>query len=195
MNSTASTLAARYKTLLAIYNINTPLRLAHFFAQIDHESNLRPIQENLMYSVQGLLKTFGKYFTATSAVNYARKPEKIANKVYANRMGNGSESSGDGYKYRGRGFIQLTGRNNYKALSEGTGIDYVNNPDWLLNEPDAMIAALWFWKVNNLNKYADQDNLDAVSDLINIGRITSKYGDSNGFQDRNNKLIKYKKVF
>lgn len=187
-------LLKKYKTLLGRYGVNTILRQAMFLAQMDHESGLRPISENLNYSESGLLKTFSKYFTPSEAKKFARKPESIANRVYANRMGNGNEASGDGWKYRGRGFIQLTGKNNYKLLSEGTGVDYLNNPDLLLNEADAMIAALWYWDTNNLNKWADLGDIDTVSDIINIGRSTEKYGDANGFKDRKAKYNKYLKL-
>lgn len=189
-------LSIKYKTLLNKYEVNTPLRLAHFFAQITHESGLKPIQENLNYSKEGLLKTFKKYFpTIGAATPYHRKPMEIANKVYANRMGNGDEKSEDGWKYRGRYFIQITGKDNYIALQKATGIDYADNPDEHLNEVDSMIAALWYWKVNKLNILADKDNLDAVSDVINLGRVTPKVGDSNGYADRLAKLIEYKKIF
>lgn len=177
-------LLTKYKTLMSNYDVNTLLRKAMFMAQIDHESGLKPISERTNYRREVLLKVFGKYFNESNVDNYYGKPEKILNKVYGNRMGNGNESSGDGYRYRGRGFIQLTGKNNYKALSEYTGIDYVSNPDLLLNEADAMIAALWFWKTNNLNYYADRKDLDKVSDIINIGRTTTPIGDSNGYAHR-----------
>lgn len=180
-------LANKYKTLLDKNEINTSLRLSHFFAQIHHESNLKPINENLNYSPAGLNKTFHKYFpTIESTSTYARNPKKIANKVYANRMGNGDEKSGDGYTYRGRGFIQLTGKNNYQSLSKDTGIDYINNPDKLLNEPDAMIAALWFWNKNKLNILADKDDIIAVTKRINGGR--------NGLDHRIQLLTEYKKI-
>lgn len=183
----------KYKTLLNKYEVNTPKRQAMFLAQIAHESGLKPISENLNYSESGLLKVFKKYFTSAQAKQYARKPQAIANRVYANRGGNGNEASGDGWKYRGRGFIQLTLKDNYKALSNDTGIDYVLNPDLLLNEADAMIAALWYWKKNNLNSYADKGDIDGVSDIINFGRKTITYGDSNGFKDRNAKYQMYLK--
>lgn len=189
-------LALRYRTLLTSYGVNTPLRLAHFFAQIDAESGLKPISENLNYSSQGLRTTFLKYFPTVAIANkYARKPEMIANRVYANRMGNGNEASGDGWKYRGRGFIQVTGKDNYRLLSKDTRIDYLNNPDWLLREADSMIAALWYWKLIKANERADKDNLDAISDLINIGRVTTKIGDANGFEHRKEKLRFYKIFF
>jgi putative chitinase len=192
----ATQLSRKYITLLTKGKINTPLRLAHFFAQLSHESSLLPILENLNYSAAGLVTTFKKYFpTLVLANKYARQPIKIANKVYADRMGNGSTLSGEGAKFRGRGFIQITGKNNYAKLSKSTGIDYVSNPDLLLREADAMIAAIWYWNVNNLSSHADIDNIDAVSDIVNIGRMTEKYGDSNGFKDRKAKLVLYKKEF
>lgn len=193
--ATALELSKKYKTILDKGSINTPLRLSHFFAQLDHESNLIPKRENLNYSETGLLSTFRKYFTAYSAKQYARKPEAIANKVYANRMGNGDEKSGDGWKYRGGGLLQHTGKNEYQTLTDNLGVDYVKNPELLNNEADSLLAAIDYWDRLNLNKYADKDNLDAISDLINIGRLTQAYGDANGFADRKNKLIKYKADF
>lgn len=184
----------KYKTLLFKNGICTPLRLAHFFAQIDHESGLKPISENLNYSKEGLLKTFSRYFTPEQAKEYAKRPISIANRVYSARMGNGGEISGDGWRYRGRGFLQITGKDNYKQLSIDTGLDCVNNPDLLLIEANAMISALWFWNKNKLNLLADKDNLDAISDLINLGRVTVKTGDSNGFLHRKLLLDKYKKL-
>lgn len=189
-------LASKYNSLLNKYDINTPLRRAHFFAQIYHESGFNAgLAENMNYSKKRLLEVFGKYFTNEQAERYVGKPEAIGSRVYANRMGNGSEQSKEGYRYRGRGFIQLTGKDNYTALSKYSGVDYVSNPDLLLNEADAMIAACWYWKINNLNKYADIDDIDGVSDLVNIGKKTSRYGDSNGFKDRLEKLKYYKKQF
>ena len=189
-------LATKYKSLLNKNKVNTPLRLAHFFAQLSHESNLLPISENLNYSAKGLMTTFKNYFPNLAVANkYQRRPKEIANRVYANRMGNGQEQSGDGWKYRGRGFIQLTGKDNYAKVSKSTGVDYIKNPDFLLNEADAMIVALWYWNVNKLNSYADKDDIDAISDIINIGRPTERYGDSHGFKDRKAKLEKFKIKF
>ena len=192
---TALELSKKYKTLLEKNRLNTPLRLAHFFAQLDHESGLIVKRENMNYSAERLLQVFPKYFTSATAQQYARKPEAIANRVYANRMGNGNEASGDGWKYRGGGFLQHTGKNEYQTLKERTGIDYVANPELLLNEADALIAALDYWNRSNLSLLADKDDLDGISDLINIGRKTTKYGDSNGFADRAAKLKFYKTVF
>lgn len=181
-------LAKKYKTLLAKNGITTPLRLSHFFAQLHHESGLKPIEENLRYSAKRLREVFPKYFhTIEMANRYAMKEREIANRVYANRMGNGNENSGDGWKYRGRGFIQLTGKENYTKLSNATGICYVQNPDLLLNEADAMIAALWFWNSRNLNIYADRDDVRAVTLRIN--------GGYNGLKHREDLTDYYKKIF
>lgn len=181
-------LANKYRTILAQNGITTPLRKAHFFAQIHHESNLQPVEENLNYSAKGLLRVFRKYFpTNTLAIAYARQPEIIANRVYACRMGNGAEWTGDGWRYRGRGFIQITGKYNYQKLSEDTGIDYLNNPELLLTEADSMISALWFWNRNNLNRFADKDNIKAITKRIN--------GGYNGLEHRKELLEHYKKIF
>ena len=177
-------LQKKYKTILELYGVNTSLRLSHFFSQISHESGLKPISENLNYSEDGLLNTFGKYFNKTTAKLYARKPEKIANRVYANRMGNGNEASGEGWKYRGRGFIQITGKENYFRLANDTDIDCLKNPDLLLEEANAMISACWFWKLKNLNKLADKDDIKEITRRIN--------GGYNGLEHRKELLIKYK---
>lgn len=177
----------KYKSLLEQYGVISPLQKAHFMAQIDHESGLKPISENLNYRPQTLMRVFPKYFSTIAKANeYAGKPSAIANKVYANRMGNGNEASGDGYKYRGRGYIQLTGKDNYKALTKATGIDFVNNPDLLLQEVNAMIAALWFWKKNNLSAHAAKDDIRTVTRIIN--------GGFNGLPHRTELLKKYKSI-
>lgn len=177
-------LYSKYKTLFNKNNVNTPLRLAHFMAQIEHESNLKPVNENLNYSQKRLLQIFGKYFNQESSRKYARKPKEIANIVYANRMGNGNTDSGDGWNYRGRGFIQITGRNNYTRLSKDTGIDYIKEPWLLLNDPDALISALWYWSSINGNKHADNDDIKKITKLIN--------GGYNGLAHREQLLKKYK---
>ena len=163
--------ALRYDSLLNSYGIDTSLRRAHFFTQLWHESKLMPVSENLNYSSSGLMTIFKKYFNVATANLFARNPHKIANKVYANRMGNGDEASGDGWKYRGRGFIQLTGKSNYIILAKDTRIDFLNNPDLLLTEANSMIAACWFWKSNNLNQFADKDDVVSVRKRINGGTI------------------------
>jgi putative chitinase len=177
----------KYKSLFSKYKVNTSLRIAHFMSQLEHESNLEPISENLNYSSKGLNTTFKKYFPAIKdTIGYERKPLLIANKVYANRMGNGAESSGDGWKYRGRGFIQLTGKDNYASLAKDTGLDCLKNPDLLLEEANAIIAALWFWDKNKLNDLADKDDCEGVTKKIN--------GGYHGLDDRKRLLLKWKKI-
>jgi putative chitinase len=158
------------------FGINTPLRVAHFLAQCGHESGgFRVTQENLNYSAKGLNGIFKKYFpTEASAAAYARQPQKIANKVYANRMANGSEASGDGYKFRGRGYIQLTGRDNYTQFGKAIGVDIPNNPD-LVSSTYALASAAWFWSKNGLNKLADVGASDSavtsITKRVNGGTI------------------------
>ena len=175
----------KYKSLFYKYGLNTPLRISHFMAQIHHESNLKPVQENLNYSSDRLLQIFPKYFNEKNVKGYHRFPEAIANVVYSNRMGNGDYNSKDGWRYRGRGFIQLTGKSNYEALSNDTGIDFVSNPDLLLDEVDAMVSALWFWNKNGLNKLADKDDINSITKRIN--------GGFNGLDHRKQLLTQYKK--
>jgi len=178
-------LQTKYKSLFERYGLTTKLRIAHFMAQIEHESGLKPISENLNYSAQGLMQTFSKYFNTSESLSYARKPEKIANRVYANRMGNGNEASGEGWKYRGRGFLQITGKINYHQLANDTDLDCLKNPDLLLEETNAMISALWFWNKSNLNALADKDDLKGITRKIN--------GGYNGLEHRKELLLKYKK--
>jgi putative chitinase len=158
------------------FGINTPLRVAHFLAQCGHESGgFRVTQENLNYSAKGLNGIFRKYFpTEAAAAAYARQPQKIANKVYANRMANGSEASGDGYKFRGRGYIQLTGRDNYTQFGKAIGVDIPSNPD-LVSSKYALASAAWFWSKNGLNKLADGGASDtavtSITKRVNGGTI------------------------
>jgi len=159
------------------YEINTPKRQAAFIAQVAHESgHLRHVVENLNYSANGLLKVFRKYFDANTANQYARKPELIANRVYANRMGNGPESSGDGWKHRGRGLIQLTGKDNYTAFAEDMemtideAIEYLETPD------GAVESAAWFWDQRGLNSIADRGDITTISRRVN--------GGTNGLSER-----------
>jgi len=161
--------------VLPTYEINTPERIASFLAQCGHESaGFTVLQENLNYSADGLNKIFKKYFpTLESAQPYARKPEMIANRVYGGRMGNGDEHSGEGYKFRGRGPIQLTGKANYEACSEFLFQDdtLVQNPDMLLDPEYALHSACWFWWKNDLNKFADTADLVTMTKRINGGTI------------------------
>jgi putative chitinase len=159
------------------YNINTPARVASFLAQCGHESGGWTVfEENMYYSAQGLTKIFPKYFpTIESAAVFAKKPEMIANNIYANRMGNGAPESGDGYRFRGRGPIQLTGRSNYTAFAKEMFEDWqnvVDNPDWVTADRDfALMSAIWFWNKNGLNKEADAGDIKTMTRKINGGYI------------------------
>ena len=148
---------------IAKFELNTPLRLAHFLAQAGHESGgFKAVNENLNYGAKGLLGIFKKYFpTEEKAKLYERKPEKIANLVYGSRMGNGPEASGEGYKFRGRGYIQLTGKDNYKAFDAVVAESIVENPD-LVATKYPLLSAAWFFHKNGLHKIADQGATDAV---------------------------------
>jgi putative chitinase len=179
---------AQLPDTMAKFEINTPLRLAHFLAQAGHESgNFRLTKENLNYSAKGLNGIFKKYFpTLEAAAAYERKPEKIANKVYANRMGNGDEASADGAKYCGRGYIQLTGKTNYQAFFTSMKLD-VNSDPALVATQYALASAAWFWSKNGLNKLADGGATDAV-----VTSITKRVnGGTIGLDDR----IKHFKEF
>ena len=148
-------------------------RQAGFIAQCAHESgSFCRVTENLNYSPEGLVKIFGKYFpTIESTKGYARLPDKIANKVYANRMGNGPESSGDGWKYRGRGLIQLTGKSNYLKCGPSMGLDLTATPEYLETVAGAVKSAYWFWSTNGLNSFADADDIKGMTKKINGGYI------------------------
>lgn len=159
--SKAVELLKKYKTLLNNYGINTPLRLAMFFAQTDHESG-------------GF-----KYTKELGNDAYFKK--------YEGRKDLGNTVKGDGLRFKGRGFIQVTGRYNYTLISKDTRIDYLNNPQWLEREPDAMISALWYWNKHNLNKFADTKDIEGSTKVIN--------GGYNGLEKRKEKYQKYLKLF
>jgi len=173
---------------IELFQINTPLRLAHFLAQCSHESgDFKLTTENLNYSVKGLMSVFHKYFPNEAiAKQYERQPEKIANKVYANRMGNGSEQSGDGYKFRGRGYIQLTGKDNYKAFGDHIKVDLLTTPD-LVATKYPLTSAAFFFNRNKLWDICDKgDSIDVVtmvSKRVNGGTI--------GLEDSINKFRLY----
>lgn len=171
------------------FQINTPLRLCHFLAQCAHESgNFKAVSENLNYGAKGLLGTFKKYFpTEAKALQYERKPEKIANLVYASRMGNGDEASGDGFKYRGRGYIQLTGKINYESFDKVVEENVTTNPD-LVATKYPLLSAAWFWNSRTLNILADKGATDA-----DVTAITKKVnGGTHGLDDR---IAKFKKFY
>jgi putative chitinase len=157
------TVIAQIPDVMTKFEINTPLRLAHFLAQCGHESGgFKAVQENLNYGAKGLMGIFKKYFPdGTKAALYERKPEKIANLVYGNRMGNGPESSGEGYKFRGRGYIQLTGKDNYKAFDAVVPENLIESPD-LVATKYPLLSAAWFFHKNGLHKIADGGATDAV---------------------------------
>lgn len=158
-------------------DINTNDRICFFLAQTAHESSyFKALIENLNYSKEGLLKTFPKYFTSSTASSYARKPEKIANRVYANRMGNGPESSGDGWKFRGKGLIQLTGKNNHVGFAKDMNMSLDEAVAYLQTKEGAAMGAAWFWEVNNLNRFCDKVDMAGLTKAIN--------GGSNGLSDR-----------
>lgn len=166
------------------YSINNTVRQAAFLGQCMHESNsFKTLQENLHYSANGLKAVWGSRFPNDEIANrYANKPDMIANKVYANRMGNGDEESGDGWKYRGRGVIQCTGKDLYKTLSDALNIDLIANPDLLMEMPYAVMSAGWFWNKKGLNALADAKDYKEMTKRIN--------GGFNGLDDRIAKINK-----
>ena len=174
------------------YKINTAERISHFLAQVNYESGyMNYVEENLNYSAKQLLKVFPKYFkTMDEAKEYEYKGEKIANKVYATRMGNGDEQSGDGYRYRGRGLIQLTGKNNYLKFSKWYNDSkiFVDNPDLLLQPQFAVLSAFFYWDTHKLNDYI----VDNVDDYTICKLLTKKInGGYNGLEER---FRLYKKI-
>jgi putative chitinase len=156
------------------FKIDTAVKLAHFLAQCGHESGgFRVVNENLNYSAKGLQGIFKKYFpTPVLAEQYQRKPEKIANRVYASRMGNGDEASGEGFKFRGRGYIQLTGKQNYTAFGKAINEDIAANPD-LVATKYPLLSAAWFFSKNCLTKCKDASDASvlAVTKCVNGGTI------------------------
>jgi putative chitinase len=172
---------AQLPDTIAKFELNTPLRLAHFLAQAGHESGgFKAVTENLNYGAKGLLGIFKKYFPTQEKANlYERKPEKIANLVYGGRMGNGPETSGEGFKYRGRGYIQLTGKDNYKAFDLVVEENITENPD-LVATKYPLLSAAWFFHKNGLHKIADEGSSDAV-----VTKVTKRVnGGTIGLADR-----------
>ena len=160
-----------------LFEIDTEQRIAFFLAQVAHESNnFLTLEENLNYSENGLRETFPTHFSGDEFAQYAHQPEKIANRVYANRMGNGSEESGDGWLFRGRGPLQCTGRNMYRRVGGGIGVNLEANPDLVLEPNYGALAAGYFWRFMGLNELADAGNFVAITRRIN--------GSLNGEADR-----------
>ena len=168
--------------------LTTVNRMAGFLAQAAHESGqFRVVRENLNYSAEGLLRVFRKYFTSPEmAARYARKPVEIGNLVYANRMGNGNEASGDGFKFRGRGFFQVTGRDNYTNCGRALGMDLIATPELLERTKPATNSALWFWNSRNINRFADDNDIRGMTFVIN--------GGYNGLDERTHYYLLAKKV-
>jgi len=190
-NLLGASVGGEIASVMKQYDISTPLRLAHFLAQCAHESaNFTALRENLNYSTDGLLKIFPKYFRdRATAEAYARKPEKIANRVYASRMGNGDEASGDGFKFRGRGFIQLTGKSNYTEFGKFIGEDLVANPDLVATKYPLSSAGFFFMK-NVLWTICDRGATDEV-----VTALTRRVnGGTHGLADRIQKFKKYHSV-
>lgn len=159
--------------LLPDYDINTPQRIAAFIAQCSHESaGFKFLKENLNYRAESLMRVWPRYFpTIEIARQYAHKQEKIANRAYANRMGNGNEASGDGWRFCGRGLIQLTGRNNYEAFAESIETPVEEIPEYLATFEGAAQSACWFWDTNELNKWADKGDMVTLTKKINGGTL------------------------
>ena len=155
------------------FEINTPLRLAHFISQCAHESvGFTDVRENLNYSADGLKRVFPNYFPGTLSESYARQPSKIGSHVYADRMGNGDEDTGDGYNYRGRGFLQVTGKENYELFGESINVDVVSNPDIIATDYP-LLSAAWFFSVNNIlpicDRGSDRSVVESVTKRVNGG--------------------------
>jgi predicted chitinase len=174
------------RLLMPQHGIDTPNRVHHFLAQIFHESgNLRNTRENMNYSAARLLQIFPRHFTQAQAREYQGDPERIANRAYAGRNGNGPETSGDGWRYRGRGLIQLTGRRNYYHFAQWVQEDVIAHPERVAG-PLAVDAAVWYWVANGLNELADQDDIRIVTRVIN--------GGYHGIEDRRRLLTRAREV-
>jgi len=185
--SKSTDLYLKYKTIFTKGGFVTTERLACYFGRAIAEvgESLVAKRESGYYkTIESARATFYTPFKNKSddfVRSYLFNSKKMLNYVYANRMGNGSESSGDGYKNRGGGIFQTTGKNNLRKLSQDTGIDFLSNPDLLIKEAESIIASIWYWNENKLHYYADRMNIDAIGDIVNKGRLTKSIGDSHGF--------------
>jgi putative chitinase len=182
---------AEIQSAIDTFSINTPTRLSHFLGQCAHESgNFKFTSENLNYSTKGLIATFPKYFKQPGlAEAYARNPERIASRVYAERMGNGTEGSGDGWKFRGRGYIQLTGKSNYSAFDKFVNEDVMSNPN-LVASKYPLLSAGWFFHKNKLNLISDKGLTEPV--MLELTKRIN--GGINGLQDRIKYTTKFGKI-
>lgn len=179
--------APRLDSACRLMGIDTPLELAHFLAQVAHESAFKPISENLFYSAGQLVKTWPTRYTPERAALYARQPERIANHSYASRYGNGNEASGDGWRYRGRGAFQLTFRDNYRNYGRLLGFDLEGAPDLAMQYGVGARVAALYWKVHGLDAKANRDDLLGITSVIN--------GGLNGIQERRRLLDRAKAAF
>jgi putative chitinase len=173
-NAEAAAWADAAMEILPKYEINTPNRIAGFFAQCGHESmNFTVLSENLNYRAETLEKLFSKYFSKSgrNAADYAKQPEKIANVIYASRMGNGDTASGDGYRFRGRGVVQLTGRDNYTAFGLTIGMMAIDVIEYVITKKGALESACWYWNSRNLNAACDANDIVKMTKLVNGGTI------------------------
>ena len=173
-NSDAAAWADAAMEILPKYEINTPNRIAGFFAQCGHESmNFTVLSENLNYRAETLEKLFSKYFSKAgrNAADYAKQPEKIANVIYANRMGNGDTASGDGFKFRGRGIVQLTGKDNYSAFALSIKMTLPDVIEYVQTKKGALESACWYWASRNINAACDANDITKMSKLVNGGTI------------------------
>lgn len=158
--------------ILPDYDITTPARIAAFIAQTAHESGgYTALKENLNYRAESLCRVWPRYFDASTAQLYAHQPEQIANRAYAKRMGNGDEASGDGFRYCGRGLIQLTGKSNYQAFADSVQMAVEDVPAFLQTFEGAVQSACWFWETNGLNQWADSRNIEKMTQIINGGQL------------------------
>lgn len=167
------------------FEIDTPYRQAAFIATCGHESQqLQRVTENLNYSAKALTRTFARYFSALTAQQYERQPERIANRVYANRMGNGDEASGDGWKHRGLGLIQVTGKKNQYAVADHFSIPREDIGEWLQTPEGAARSAAYYWQSNGLNELADEQDFRAISAKVNTGNANTPENRIIGRDDR-----------
>jgi putative chitinase len=174
--------------ILPDYDITTPQRVAAFLAQTAHESGgYSALHENLNYTAQSLCRVWPSHFTADIADQYAHNPEKIANRAYAGRMGNGDEASGDGWNFCGRGLLQVTGRVNYQAFADSLQMNIADVPAFLQTFEGAVQSACWFWENNNLNAYADSGDFVTMTKKINGGTL--------GLDDRQHRYLQAMQVF
>lgn len=204
MSNQAKILATKYKTLFDKAQINTTLRLAHFFGQGEVEADLKPKRESLNYTVEALLSNFGRHrISEADAKKYGRtslqkaNQVEIGNRIYGGNWGKinlGNTKPDDGYKLRGGGIYQITGRANWEKLSKDTGIDFINNPDLIIDEKNSIIAAIWFWNNRKLNDFADKDDVVSISKIINLGNKNS-LATPNHLQERISATNKHKETF